>query len=55
LLRDGKVGLEHLMRQQRPSVRHLTGDEVVHEIVGKPHDLDEIVGAVKQAIGRSAL
>lgn len=30
-------------------VRRLTGDLEVHEIVGKPYDLDEILGAVRQA------
>ncbi|HKH73914.1 MAG TPA: hypothetical protein VKA59_21295 [Vicinamibacterales bacterium] len=30
-------------------VRQLAGSEPVHEIVGKPYDLDEIVHAVKEA------
>lgn len=30
-------------------VRQLAGDTELHEIVGKPYDLDEIVGAVRQA------
>ena len=30
-------------------VRQLAGDEELHEIVGKPYDLDEILGAVRQA------
>jgi CheY-like chemotaxis protein len=30
-------------------VRQLAGAEEIHEIVGKPYDLDEIVGAVRQA------
>jgi CheY-like chemotaxis protein len=35
-------------------VRQLAGNEELHEIVGKPYDLDEIVGAVRQA-GAEAL
>jgi CheY-like chemotaxis protein len=34
-------------------VRQLAGGEEVLEIVGKPYDLDQIVGAVRNAIGRS--
>jgi len=89
LLRDGKVDLEHFMRQHQPKVivydiavpyeqnwrlfehirgapactgvsfvvtttnvrhvRQLAGDLELHEIVGKPYDLDAIVGAVRQA------
>jgi CheY-like chemotaxis protein len=89
LLRDGKVDLEHFMRQHQPKVivyditvpyeqnwrlfehiraapactgvsfvltttnarhvRQLAGGQEVHEIVGKPYDLDAIVGAVRQA------
>jgi len=30
-------------------VRRLAGDLEVHEIVGKPYDLDEILGALRQA------
>src|SRR5688572_16979728 len=30
-------------------VRQLAGDLEVHEIVGKPYDLDEILGALRQA------
>ena len=30
-------------------VRQLAGTEEIHEIVGKPYDLDEILGAVRQA------
>ena len=30
-------------------VRQLVGDEELHEIIGKPYDLDEILGAVRQA------
>ena len=30
-------------------VRQLVGDEQLHEIIGKPYDLDEILGAVRQA------
>jgi hypothetical protein len=33
-------------------VRQLAGSEPLHEIVGKPYDIDEIVNAVKQAGGR---
>jgi DNA-binding response OmpR family regulator len=32
-------------------VRKLAGDEELHEIVGKPYDLNEIVSSVKLAIG----
>ena len=35
-------------------VRQLAGSEELHEIVGKPYDLDEIIGAVRQA-GAEAL
>jgi CheY-like chemotaxis protein len=35
-------------------VRQLAGAEELHEIVGKPYDLDEIVGAVRQAGAESA-
>ena len=30
-------------------VQKLAGDEELHEIVGKPYDLDQILGAVRQA------
>ena len=33
-------------------VQALAGDQQVHEIVGKPYDLDALLGAVKQAGGR---
>jgi CheY-like chemotaxis protein len=34
-------------------VRQLAGTEEIHEIVGKPYDLDEILGAVRQAADES--
>jgi CheY-like chemotaxis protein len=34
-------------------VKELAGSEPVHEIVGKPYDLDAIVRAVQQAGGKS--
>ena len=48
-------GLEHCkFVLTSPNVAHVRGlvgrDERVHEIVGKPHDIGEFVGAVLQAL-----
>ena len=36
-------------------VQKLAGDEVVHEIIGKPYDLNQIVEAVKRVGGEPAV
>jgi DNA-binding response OmpR family regulator len=33
------------------ALRSLVGEVAVHELIGKPFDLDEIVGAVRRAMG----
>ncbi len=48
-------GREFVLTSTNPArVRQLVGDaadEPVHEIIGKPYDLQEIVAAVKKALG----
>ncbi len=34
-------------------VNKLSGSEEIHEIIGKPYDLDEILGAVRHAVSRT--
>lgn len=34
-------------------VRRLAGQQELHEIVGKPYDLEQILHAVREAVGRS--